>query len=116
MDLINDILVVLFGFCIDISSRVNFSMVIIIVVFIVVLFVVVFFLMYVRRYIWGDSGNDNEFVVIRNGNRFIYFFDWLGEGLDRVFIDDLLLVSFMVVKILKEGKEDFECVVCLEKF
>lgn len=72
--------------------------------------------MYVRRYTRGDSGNDNESAATRNGNRSIHFFDRPGEGLDRALIDDLPLVSFTVVKTLKEGKEDFECAVCLEKF
>lgn len=116
MDSTNDTLAVPPGLRTDTSSRVNPSMAIIIVVLIAALLVVAFFSMYVRRYTRGDSGNDNESAATRNGNRSIHFFDRPGEGLDRALIDDLPLVSFTVVKTLKEGKEDFECAVCLEKF
>lgn len=99
------------------SSKFNPSMAIIIVVLLCALIVVAIFSMYVRRCTQGGRDEtSNRVTPARNGNQFIHFYERPGEGLDRVLVDALPVVSFSVVKTLKSGKEDLECAVCLEKF
>lgn len=96
------------------NPRFSPSMAIIIVVLIGACLVVAIFLMYIRRCTQGDDENSSRIVARRNQS--IHFYERPGEGLERAVLDSLPVVSFSVVKTLKNGKEDLECAVCLESF
>ena len=96
------------------TPKFNPSMAIIIVVLIGACLAVAIFSMYIRRCTQGSDENSSRNIARRSQS--IHFYERPGEGLARAVIDSLPLVSFSVVKALKDGKEDLECTVCLESF
>ena len=97
----------------DVRNQFNPSMAITIVVLISALFLVGFLSLYLRRCKMANDDTDGRRpihpVVIQQ--------DPSGsEGLGKLVVESLPIVSYAVVRNLKEGKDAQECAVCLERF
>lgn len=96
------------------TQHFNASMAIIIVVLVSALFFVGFFSVYIRKCTRGGGESRNQNLGIPEYDEPVHFHDRPGQGLDKSLVEALPVVSYSVVKNLKEG-EGLECAVCLEK-
>lgn len=99
----------------DVKGQFNPSIAITIVVLISALFLVGFLSLYLRRCKMANDDTDGRRPI--HQHPVVIQQDLSGsEGLGKLVVESLPIVSYAVVRNLKEGKDAQECAVCLERF